>query len=106
MRSPFDNVNNEAHHDDWRMEAACLDLAPELFFPVGGSEEAMIQLYRAKRVCAACPVQAACLQWAERKGITHGVWGGLSEDERRSLKRRTQRQRQGTHSRAGRSVDD
>jgi len=94
MRSPYDVIDNPVTQDDWRTGAACLAMAPEVFFPVGGSEEATIQLQNAKRVCASCPVQRACLRWADSTGISHGVWGGLSEDERRSLKRRAQRQRQ------------
>jgi WhiB family redox-sensing transcriptional regulator len=92
MRSPFDMSESSSHSFDWRMEASCLDVAPEMFFPVGGSDEALKQLHEAKRVCTSCLVRDACLQWADNTGITHGVWGGLSEDERRSLKRRTRRQ--------------
>ena len=97
MRSPYDVIDISVNPDDWRTSAACLDMAPEVFFPVGGSDEAIIQLQNAKRVCAACPVQRACLRWAESTGISHGVWGGLSEAERKSLKRRAQRQRQESH---------
>jgi WhiB family redox-sensing transcriptional regulator len=79
--------------EEWRDRAACLDASPELFFPVGTSESARLQLTRAKRVCAACPVRSRCLQWSIDTGVDHGVWGGLSEEERRSMKRRTARAR-------------
>ncbi len=74
---------------DWRHRAVCRDEDPELFFPIGNTGPALMQLARAKRVCAGCPVQSLCLEWALLAGIDHGVWGGLGEEERRSLKRRT-----------------
>lgn len=71
----------------WRAQAACLDGDTELFFPVGSTGPAIAQIHEAKQICARCPVRAACLQWAADFGVEHGVWGGLSEDERRSRKR-------------------
>jgi WhiB family redox-sensing transcriptional regulator len=79
--------------EDWRDRAACLDASPELFFPIGTSESARVQLGRAKQVCAGCPVRSRCLQWSVDTGVDHGVWGGLSEEERRSMKRRAARAR-------------
>ncbi|MBB6173209.1 WhiB family redox-sensing transcriptional regulator [Nocardiopsis mwathae] len=73
---------------DWRHHAACRDEDPELFFPIGNSGPALIQIEDAKAVCRHCPVSAACLQWALESGQDGGVWGGMSEDERRALKRR------------------
>jgi WhiB family redox-sensing transcriptional regulator len=78
----------------WRQDAACLDSDPELFFPVGTARPALKRLRAAKTVCAECPVQSACLDWAIEAGVDHGVWGGASEEERRSLKRRTARRAQ------------
>jgi WhiB family redox-sensing transcriptional regulator len=75
----------------WQYEAACRGRDPELFFPVGSIGPALQQLQKAKQVCGRCPVQSICLEWAIRAGIDHGVWGGMSEDERRSLKRRAGR---------------
>ena len=66
---------------------------PEWFFPIGTTGAALRQLQKAKRICAGCAVQRACLEWAVQTGIDHGVWGGAGEDERRALKRRTRRQR-------------
>lgn len=77
----------------WYQDAACRDQDPELFFPVGLTGFALLQLKEAKSVCARCPVQCLCLEWAVMAGIDHGVWGGMSEEERRTLKRRTGRQR-------------
>lgn len=80
-------------HMDWRHEAACLNEDPELFFPIGSSGPAMAQIEKAKRVCSTCDVVEICLKWALNNNQDAGVWGGMSEDERRSLKRRTARSR-------------
>ena len=76
---------------DWRHRAACRDEDPELFFPVGTSGPALLQITEAKAVCRRCPVWAECLEWALVSGQDHGVWGGMSEDERRAMNRRDQR---------------
>ena len=72
---------------DWRHFAECREEDPELFFPVGTSGPALQQIAEAKAVCHRCPVSAECLRWALATGQV-GIWGGLSEDERRALKRR------------------
>jgi WhiB family transcriptional regulator, redox-sensing transcriptional regulator len=77
----------------WYHYAACQSEDPELFFPIGTTGPALLQLMEAKRVCARCPVQSECLRWAIVTGMEHGVWGGMSEDERRALRRRTARHR-------------
>ena len=77
----------------WRDRAACLDEDPELFFPVGNTGPALDQIDEAKLVCHRCEVMQACLKWAVDSGQDAGVWGGLSADERRALKRRTARAR-------------
>jgi WhiB family redox-sensing transcriptional regulator len=73
---------------DWRHDAACRDEDPELFFPVGTSGPALLQVTEAKSVCHRCTVASDCLAWALASGQDAGVWGGMSEDERRALKRR------------------
>ncbi|MGH8901564.1 MAG: WhiB family transcriptional regulator [Egibacteraceae bacterium] len=77
----------------WRTEAACLDEDPELFFPSGTTGSALDQVERAKAVCRRCPVAAQCLAWALGTNQQDGVWGGRSEDERRTLRRTQLRQR-------------
>jgi WhiB family transcriptional regulator, redox-sensing transcriptional regulator len=67
---------------DWRDRALCAEVDPELFFPDKGESSRP-----AKRVCAACEVRAECLQQALDRGERFGVWGGLSERERRVLER-------------------
>ena len=70
---------------DWRDKAACLTADPELFFPVGNTGPAVDQIEKAKAVCARCTVSEMCLQYALDTNQDSGVWGGLSEDERRAL---------------------
>jgi WhiB family redox-sensing transcriptional regulator len=78
---------------DWRHIAACREVDPELFFPIGNSGPALLQIEEAKQVCRRCSVLDECLRWAIDSGQDAGVWGGLSEDERRAVKRRTVRLR-------------
>ncbi|MEU0950303.1 WhiB family transcriptional regulator [Streptomyces canus] len=78
---------------DWRHNAVCKDEDPELFFPIGNTGPSLLQIEEAKAVCRRCPVMEQCLQWAFESGQDSGVWGGLSEDERRSMKRRAARNR-------------
>jgi WhiB family transcriptional regulator, redox-sensing transcriptional regulator len=78
---------------NWRHRAACRDEDPELFFPIGSTGPALVQIEDAKAVCRRCDVAEACLQWALEFGEDAGVWGGMSEDERRALKRRAARSR-------------
>lgn len=74
---------------DWRAEAACRDEDPELFFPLGDSGPALMQIEDAKAVCRSCAVVSECLSWALESGQESGIWGGMSEGERRALRRRT-----------------
>jgi WhiB family transcriptional regulator, redox-sensing transcriptional regulator len=76
----------------WRDQAACRDTDPELFFPVGTAGPALVQIGRAKQVCARCPVRVPCLEWALGTGQEAGVWGGTSEDERRAVRQRRLRE--------------
>ena len=72
---------------NWRFEAACREADPELFFPIGTSGPALLQVQDAKALCGRCPVVEQCRQWALDFGEDAGVWGALSEDERRAIKR-------------------
>lgn len=76
---------------DWRAEAACRDEDPELFFPLGDTGPALMQIEDAKSVCRACAVTTDCLSWALESGQEAGIWGGMSEAERRQLRRRSAR---------------
>lgn len=70
-----------------------MDEDPELFFPIGNTGPAILQIEEAKAVCRRCHVREQCLEWALEAGQDHGVWGALSEDERRALKRKNARAR-------------
>ena len=61
--------------------------------PGSNTGPAIAQIAEAKEVCARCEVVDTCLKWALENGQDAGVWGGMSEDERRSLKRRAARAR-------------
>jgi WhiB family redox-sensing transcriptional regulator len=66
----------------WVRDAKCLQADPEIFFPEkGGSTR------EAKRICAMCDVRSECLDYALENDERFGIWGGLSERERRKLKR-------------------
>jgi WhiB family redox-sensing transcriptional regulator len=67
----------------WQRDALCAQTDPEAFFPEkGGSTR------DAKRICAGCDVRAQCLEFALANDQRFGIWGGLSERERRKLKKR------------------
>src|ERR1022692_3365182 len=72
---------------DWRELSACRQEDPELFFPLVPAGPGLVQIERAKAVCARCQVPAECLQFAMETVQDHGVWGGTSEEERRALRR-------------------
>jgi len=66
----------------WQVEARCLEVDPEIFFPErGGSSKA------ARNVCGDCKVRMECLKYALRNREQFGIWGGTSERERRKLRK-------------------
>nr|WP_307845694.1 WhiB family transcriptional regulator [Saccharomonospora sp. NB11] len=68
---------------DWQDRALCAQTDPEAFFPEkGGSTR------EAKRICQVCEVRNDCLEYALAHDERFGIWGGLSERERRKLKKR------------------
>lgn len=67
----------------WQEDALCAQTDPEAFFPEkGGSTR------DAKRICSSCEVRAQCLEYALKNDERFGIWGGLSERERRKLRKR------------------
>jgi WhiB family redox-sensing transcriptional regulator len=76
-----------ATYASWRLNAACRQVDPELFFPIGTSGPAIEQVGLAKGICQACPVREACLGWALRNQIAFGIWGGTTEEDRHLLRR-------------------
>jgi WhiB family transcriptional regulator, redox-sensing transcriptional regulator len=72
---------------DWRVRAACSGYPNTLFFPTSdGADDANVD--RAKAVCAVCPVVEDCLEYALETNQRAGIWGGTSEQERKSLRRK------------------
>ena len=71
--------------EHWRTAAACQLADPDLFFPVSSSDPSLDQVGKAKEICARCQVQPQCLAFALRTHQVHGVWGGMSEQERYPL---------------------
>jgi len=75
--------DDSAEVGDWQDRALCAQTDPEAFFPEkGGSTR------EAKRICGTCEVRSECLDYALHNDERFGIWGGLSERERRRLKRR------------------
>ena len=66
----------------WQEEANCLGVDPDLFFPERGASTR-----EAKEVCRGCVVRMECLEYALVNGEKFGIWGGMSERERRRLRR-------------------
>jgi WhiB family redox-sensing transcriptional regulator len=73
---------NTAPH--WSAHGACRGEDPELFFPVGTTGPALLQVKKAKDVCRRCPVLAQCKEWTLETKPSAGVSGGLSEQDRRT----------------------
>ncbi|MFC7303826.1 WhiB family transcriptional regulator [Streptomyces monticola] len=73
---------------DWLQDAACAEVDPELFFPVGDGGPSVEQTRRAKELCRRCPVAERCLDWALETGQSEGVWGGAASEERREMRSR------------------
>lgn len=71
----------------WRALSTCRDTDPELFFPVGTTGQALLQIAKAKSVCCQCPVTTECLEFALETNQDTGIWGGTSEEERRQIRR-------------------
>jgi WhiB family redox-sensing transcriptional regulator len=84
LREPLVAVElgESAEEPDWQERALCAQTDPEAFFPEkGGSTR------EAKRICSGCDVRAECLEYALANDERFGIWGGLSERERRRLRR-------------------
>jgi WhiB family redox-sensing transcriptional regulator len=75
----------------WSAEGACRSTEPDLFFPIGRTNGLSPQAQQAKRICGACGVRAACLDYALAAPSLTGIWGGTDEQERRALLRAARR---------------
>ena len=82
VRSAAEDVDDD-NPLSWQTDALCAQTDPEAFFPEkGGSTR------DAKRICASCEVRSQCLEYALANDERFGIWGGLSERERRKLRKR------------------
>lgn len=78
---------------DWRDASNCRGQDPALFFPQGDSGPWLLCIEQAKAICRACPVIEACAQWAFDNRENYGIFGGLTEQERASIRRAKTRRR-------------
>lgn len=76
------NAADEQEDQSWQLYANCLGVDPDLFFPERGASTK-----EAKSVCKGCVVREDCLEYALANGEKFGIWGGLSERERRRIRR-------------------
>ena len=81
-RTNVSNVAEETDEQGWQLYANCLGVDPDLFFPERGASTK-----EAKSVCKGCVVREDCLEYALANGEKFGIWGGLSERERRRIRR-------------------
>jgi WhiB family redox-sensing transcriptional regulator len=87
MRPPATDDGPEERR--WQERANCLGVDPDLFFPERGASTK-----EAKGVCRGCEVRVDCLEYALSNGEKFGIWGGLSERERRRVRRQRALERQ------------
>jgi WhiB family redox-sensing transcriptional regulator len=69
--------------DMWQERAACFGIDPDTFFPVTEEEAGPALTY-----CGSCRIREECLSWALKNGERYGVWGGMTEQQRRRIQRR------------------
>ena len=83
VRQPDKPGQSEDNPLAWQSDSLCAQTDPEAFFPEkGGSTR------DAKKICASCEVRMHCLEYALENDERFGIWGGLSERERRKLRKR------------------
>jgi WhiB family redox-sensing transcriptional regulator len=96
IQPPHPSVRYESRWD-WQADAACRGVDTRLFFPPGGRRGNLHRSLEdaAKRLCSRCPVQLACRRYAQQAQEPYGVWGGLTEGERRAAAERAGRRQAG-----------
>jgi WhiB family redox-sensing transcriptional regulator len=87
--NPFRAPQQEPEPEAWQSWASCSETDPEAFFPEKGRPDTARE---AKRVCDGCPVVQECLDFAVKRDLRFGIWGGMTERERRSLHRAARRE--------------
>ena len=83
--SPAEVMRRDDH--TWRAQAACRGAAAGLFFPDGYQPGYWEQVAEVKAICSGCPVRVQCRAWALAHPAERGVWGGLTEADRRKLRK-------------------
>lgn len=73
---------------EWKEEAACREMEPAIFFPVGVKDNSF-----AYETCATCPVHSECLDYALSVSSMVGIWAGTDENDRERMRRRRHRDR-------------
>jgi WhiB family redox-sensing transcriptional regulator len=73
---------NPSPPDMWQDAAACFGIDPDVFFPTSEEEAGPALAY-----CSVCGIRGTCLAWALRNGERYGVWGGMTEQQRRRVVR-------------------
>ena len=81
------SINDLYDDAPWMQGSACREIDPEIFFP-DPSPWMLSEIAAAKEVCSICPVREVCLEYAMVNGVEYGVWGGLTRNERRALKKK------------------
>jgi WhiB family redox-sensing transcriptional regulator len=88
MMEHLANLFPSEEQQTWQRQANCMGVDPDLFFPERGASTR-----EAKEVCRGCVVREDCLEYALANGEKFGIWGGMSERERRRIRRRRALQR-------------
>lgn len=84
LPAPTDSALLDLDERPWAAYAACRTVDPDVFFPATEDDTAS-----ALRICRGCPVIEECRDWALDMRIRYGVWGGLTERDRRRVLRRS-----------------
>jgi len=81
-----ESLKNFVNHEPWMAEGACLTLDLDMFFPPGTDATGGVKyregVAKAKAICAVCPVQRQCLEFAMANEEEFGIWGGTTAGER------------------------
>jgi WhiB family redox-sensing transcriptional regulator len=80
------SINDIYDDAPWMAQADCRTHEPEVFFPEQGPWM-LSEIAEAKRICGGCIVRGECLEYALSNNIEYGVWGGLTRNERKALKK-------------------
>lgn len=87
-RAVLERISDLSYPPDWEGASCSIIADPDLFFPqIRSSYNQRRQIQTAKNVCSCCDIQEKCLDYALKNSIVHGIWGGMTPNERRTAKR-------------------